>query len=144
MDANHRKILEMLAAEKISVADAERLMDKLTVPEKSEATAEAAPAALALPAAPAKSNGANPRYLRVVVNSHDGDNVNVRVPMALIRTGIKLGALMPKNAREAVEAQGVDLSNLGNLGLDELPAALAELNVDITDKSGDTVRVFCE
>lgn len=144
MDANHRKVLELLAAEKISVAEAERIIEKLAQPEKSAAEAGGAPAQTAASAAPAKSNGAHPRYLRVVVNSHDGDNVNVRVPMALIRTGIKLSALMPKNAREAVEAQGVDLSNLGNLGVDELPAALAELNVDITSSDGDKVRVFCE
>ena len=31
-----------------------------------------------------------PRFLRVVVDSPDRDQVNVRVPLAILRTGIKL------------------------------------------------------
>jgi len=85
-----------------------------------------------------------PKYLRVVVDSADGDKVNVRVPMSLIRTGLKLSSLMPADAAEAVLEKGIDLSALKNLDGEELVEALRELSVDVDSADGDKVRVFTE
>ena len=128
MKAERRQILEMLAEGKINAEDAERLMEKLS--EK--------------PAEGAGDAGGKPRYLRVVVDSNEGDKVNVRVPMALIRTGLKITTMLPPQANQRLAEHGVDLSGLGELESDDLIEALQELTVDVESAEGETVRVFCE
>jgi hypothetical protein len=138
MTAERRQILDMLAAGKITSEDAERLLAKL-----DEA---AVPEPRTTDAAPTKDGPAGPlpRYLRVLVDSADGDKVNVRVPLALVRTGIKLTALMPTEAAEKLHDKGVDLAHFTNMDAEELSDALRELSVDVDSEDGDTVRVFCE
>ncbi len=148
MDENSKKILEMLAEGKITAAEAERLLDKLGRVRPAEAEEapgaetpeEFVPAFTTAERTPPK----NPKYLRVLVHSEGGDKVNVRVPMALVKTGIRLGALMPEHARKELEGKGVDLSALSDLDGEALVQALAELTVDVESGSGDQVKVFCE
>jgi hypothetical protein len=126
------KILEMLAEGKISADEASALLEKVNSSESTEiSTSDNIGTGL-------------PRYLRVVVDSADGDKVNVKVPLSLIRTGIKLSALMPAEAAEAVKDQGIDLSMLRDLPTDDLIEALRELEVNVDSANGDTVRVFTE
>ena len=80
----------------------------------------------------------------MLVNSGDGDKVNIRVPLELVRTGMKLGAMLPQGAKEKLSAQGIDLSQLGGMEHDELLQALRELTVDVDAADGDEVRIFCE
>jgi hypothetical protein len=136
MNENYRKVLEMLAQGKLSAADAERILDKLPTGESASGPAIAA--------ARVSNKGTRPKFLRVLVETDEGDDVNVRVPMALVRTGVALAALLPKQARHAVESHGVDLSQLSRLGPDEIVEALEELSVDITDAEGNTVKIYCE
>ena len=82
------------------------------------------------------------KYLRVVVDGKD--KANIRVPIGLIRTGIKLTTLMPLSASEHLTEHGIDLSQFNNLDGDELMEALGELQVDVDSENGDSVRVFCE
>jgi len=128
------KILEMLAEGKISADEASALLEKVNSSESADSRE---------PERKETTTGL-PRYLRVVVDSADGDKVNVKVPMSLIRTGIKLSALMPADAAEAVKDQGIDLSLLRDLPTDELIEALKELEVNVDSANGDTVRVFTE
>jgi hypothetical protein len=86
----------------------------------------------------------NPRYLRIRINSDKGDRVNVRVPMALIRTGIGLSKLLPESARDSVQEQGIDLDGLSNLDADELVRALADMTIDVDSHDGAKVELFCE
>jgi hypothetical protein len=143
MSEERRKVLELLAAGTISAEEAERLLDKLGTPTRpeiphAETTDDpAAPSDDSAPRAPLK-------YLRVLVDSADGDNVNVRVPIALVRTGINLATMMPAHAGEKLEERGIDLSHLSELDGEELIEALRELQVDVNSSDGDTVRVFCE
>jgi len=129
MTEERRKILEMLAEGKISAEDAERLLDKI----------EAGPSSAA-PPPPRKKI----KWLLVCVDSDDGDKVNVRVPINLIRTGIKLGAILPRGASERIQASGIDLNDLSKLADEDLVEALADLHVDVNSEKGDTVRVYCE
>ena len=113
MGEERKKILEMLAEGKISAEDAERLLDKV------EAGPQPDPPDTSAPRDPAKL-----KYLRVHVDGNDGEKVDVRIPLALIRTGIKLTAVMPDNVNETLGEKGVDLSRLSELAGDELaPAA---------------------
>jgi len=133
MNEERKKILEMLADGKIKAEDAERLLDKL------EAGSGSAPSEPHEPGRPRKI-----KWLLVRVDSNDGDKVNVRVPISLIRTGIKLGAILPKGASERIRAAGIDLSDLNSMADEELVEALADLHVDVNSEDGDVVRICCE
>ena len=86
MNEERTKILEMLKDGKIGVADAEKLLAALS----SGAAGDE----------PRAAGAAKPRYLRVQVEPGPGseskDKVNIRVPMKLIRAGLKLAAFIPK------------------------------------------------
>jgi hypothetical protein len=163
MSDNQKKILEMLANKKISVDEAYRLLSAL----KAE------------PGAPESTGGpevkARPKakYLHVHVHGRgrkdddddedaDGDDddddddddgraevVNIRVPMSLIRSGMKLSSLLPGEAREkvtsALHEKGInlDMRNMKPEDLDELIEALGELEVNVVNGK-ETVRVFVE
>lgn len=139
MDSERRRVLEMLAEGKVSANDAERLLEKLD----GSGAGDAPGAGGAAEAAEApKANGRAPlKYLRVLVDSADGDKVNVRVPLGLLRTGVSLAMLLPAVAGEKLSENGIDLSNLSG---DALVEELRELTVDVDSAKGDTVRVFCE
>ena len=147
MAENQKKILEMLADKKISVDEAHRLLSVLE-PEgsarQSTATADTA-------------GTTTPKYLRVTVqpspgheHDHDAERVNVRVPMALIRSGMKLTSLLPTEATEKVsdalreKGMDFDMRNLKPQDLDELIEALTDLEVDVASSDGEIVKVFVE
>ncbi len=142
MNENRRQILEMLSAGKITADEAERLISAV---EKE-------------PSAGPEANGSEPRpktkpkYIRVVVDDNGkgtGTKANIRVPMQLLRSGVKLAALLPVQARDhvnsALHEHGVafDLSQIKPENLEELVDQLDELTVDVDDKDVK-VRVFCE
>jgi len=136
MSMETKKVLEMLAAGKITPEDAERLLDKLaTAKEVPEGTP---------PEAPESTGAATPRkYLRILVNG-DGKDVNVRVPLSFVRTGVGLMAVLPPRVAEKLNDKGFDLSFLKDLKGDELNEALNTLNINIDSSDGKHVRVFCE
>ncbi|MGD8412880.1 MAG: hypothetical protein PVF33_01535 [Candidatus Latescibacterota bacterium] len=133
MNEERKQILTMLADGKITAEEAERLMDKIESGESRKNPVSTPPA-----------QGGKLKYLRVLVDSADGDKVNIRVPLALIRTGIKLAAVLPNDVNEKLGEKGVDLGKLSELDGDELYETLNELQVDVDAGNGDTVRVFCE
>lgn len=133
MNEERKKILEMLSEGKITAEEAERLLDKIA------GASSTGPRADRKPGEPFKI-----KWLLVHVDGKDGDKVNVRVPINLIRTGIKLGAILPTGAAERIKASGFDLNELNTLADEELVEALADLHVDINSEDGDVVRVYCE
>ena len=144
MSENRTRILEMLAENKITVDEAERLLAVAGNEEKIETTYT--------PASTTKNQA--PKFLRVVVEpgpgegAEDVDKVNVRVPMNLIRAGMKLTSLIPPQASdkmtEAMREKGVDfdLRNMKPEDLEDLINALSDLEVDVDGKT--KVRVFAE
>ncbi len=77
--------------------------------------------------------------------------VNVRVPMQLLRAGVKLAGLIPASAlhqaNDAIRKQGVpvDLTQIKPENLEEIIDQLNDLTVDVDQqKGGVKVRVFCE
>ncbi len=144
MNEDRRQILQMLSDGKVTADEAERLFAAL----------EAGPRPLESPGGAVRA-GARPKYLRVVVDAEDPNHpngqtkVNVRVPMQLLRAGVRLGALIPAHARdranEAMREHGVqfDLSQLKPENLEDLIEQLNELTVDV-DQEKTKVRVFCE
>jgi SHOCT-like protein len=146
MTENRRQVLEMLAEGKVTAEQAERLMAAL---ERDEAGGISSVATQARPVSKV-------RFLRVVVDGvEDGGplKVNVRVPLQLLRAGVRLASLIPSAAQgpvnEALRKEGIaiDLTQIKPENLEDLIDSLDELTVDVVvnDKS-DTikVRVFCE
>jgi hypothetical protein len=84
-------------------------------------------------------------------HGHNGSptKVNIRVPMQLLRAGVRLGALIPREARdranEALREKGVqfDLNQIKPENLEELIEQLNDLEVNV-DEDRAKVRVFCE
>jgi hypothetical protein len=145
MSEDRRSILGMLAEGKITTDEAERLLAALDR-EPARAAGGAEPASAA-------SNRPPPKYLRVAVDTEDGyegpTKVNVRVPMQLLRAGVRLSSIIPPHAREkvneAMARNGVpfDINAVRPENLEELIEQLADLTVDV-DQEKTKVRVFCE
>jgi hypothetical protein len=84
------------------------------------------------------------RFLRVVVDSPDRDQVNVRVPLAFLRAGMKLFGVIPPHVSAKLAEQGIDLAALRDLKGGELVDELKDLHVDVDSKNGEKVRIYCE
>lgn len=154
MNENRRQILEMLAAGKLTADEAERLLAALE-PE----TASAGGAGASNAGVRGTATKAAPKYLRVLVEADESmtgnkglTTVNVRVPMQLLRAGVRLAALIPQQAHnqldQALSSHGVPLtvSQIKPENLEELIDHLEDLTVDVDGKEGNQtkVRVFCE
>ena len=146
MTENRRQILDMLAEGKITVDEAERLLGLVEAPAGGGSGGADA----------GETRKTPPRYLRVVVEpGPDGSEeqnrqrVNVRIPMDLIRAGVKLAALIPTDAIDKVNEKlqqrgmGVDLSSLKAEGLEQMLEAMADLEIDVQDGK-QQVRVYME
>lgn len=136
MSAERKKVLEMLAEGKITAEDAARLLDKLAACGADPGAAEEQ-ARKESPSQPQKQ-----RYLRIVVDSPDRDQVNVRIPLAFLRTGIL--AVLPARVNEKLAEKGIDLSAFAGLKGQDLTDALQDLNLDVDARDGKKVRIFCE
>jgi len=136
MNEERKKILEMLQQGKITVEEAEKLLAALLSPEESKSEAQ-------------KSTC---KYLRVVVEpgpqSEDRDRVNIRVPMKLIRAGLKWAAFVPKHAHssinKALHEKGIemDFAQITSEDIEELVSQLDDLTVEVEGK--EKVRICCE
>jgi hypothetical protein len=141
MNEHRRRILDMLAEGRVTADEAERLIAALEEPAESAAS----------------QPGGSPKYLRVVVDSEEGagidtpKKVNIRVPLQLLRAGVRLAGVMPEHARERVNQKlrekgiAFDISQLKPENIEELIAQLNDLSVDVDAANGHKrVRVFCE
>jgi hypothetical protein len=139
MSVERRKVLELLAAGKITAEEAEKLLSKLDSLSNSEPKEQSKP-----------SDSAEPtnkplRYLRVEVEKPGGnENVNVRIPLSFLRAGSGLHVLLPQRVQEKLAATGIDVSSLSRLRGQELQNALQQLDIHVDESGGKRVRIFCE
>jgi hypothetical protein len=167
-----RRILDLLAQGKVTADEAEQLISAINQPQEA-ATSVGETAAPGAPPAEKKA----PKWLRVVVfkvrpedagdagaprdevNLHLGQagsftvgrarkgEVNVRIPLALVRAGMKLGAMMPGVAGEQVNRHmrehGIDLSKIDPAHIEDVMKELGDMTIDVDDGKNQ-VRVFCE
>ena len=143
MSDNRKRILEMVAEKKISVDEAAKL---LAVTEEPSYSSESAGSA-------ETGSKNSPKYLRVTIRpcpgSENVDRVNVRIPLSLVRAGVKLTSLIPNEAADKVDSAlkekgvGFNLKNLKEEDLELLIDALSDLEVDIEGGTGK-VNVFTE
>lgn len=160
MTENKKKILEMLAQNKISADEAYRLLSAVDSEEGGHGNAGYENTGSKGTAVKAK-----PKYLRVTVTPsaegtssgkgnlfQDGNvgRVNVRVPMSLIRAGIKLTSLIPPEALDkannALREKGInfDVRNIKSEDIEGLIEALGDMEIDVEGAKGEKVKVFVE
>jgi hypothetical protein len=133
MSQEMRQVLEMLSSGKVTVQEAEQLLKAVAAPE------------------PTEGRPIQPRYFRILVNkpARDGkkaENVNIRVPMSVVRGGLRLGALFPgmlgKKKIQLDNGTELDLSKIHYTDLEAMIKDIGELSVDV---DGDAqVRIRCE
>ena len=147
MSENRKRILDMLSQGKITVDEAERLLTTMEQPGAGGTGFFAA----------GETSKDERKYLRVVVEPNldagpevEQTRVNIRVPMALIRAGVKLTSLIPSNAttkiNEELRKSGVDfdVSSIKTENLEELVDAMKDLEIDVQGGSEGKVKVYFE
>jgi hypothetical protein len=162
MGEDRNRILDLLASSKITADEAARLLDALETPVAPTSDADTGPKTSGkgtwpkfLAGAGARTGGkagggAAPKYMYVKVVSVKGDNVNVKIPLNLVRAGLKLTSLIPQPARDQMnkamldKGMSFDLNNFKPEDLDDLIEALREMEIDVDSNNGDKVRVYAE
>lgn len=150
MSENQKKILQMLADGKINVEEAQRLLALVNTPgEESAGSGNAGQKSKSLP-----------RYIRVIVEPKEGSSgeegrherhgkVNIRVPLNLIRAGMKFATLMPSETAEHVDRAfkekglAFDIKHFKEEDLQQFISALEDSVIDV-DNDKETVRIYAE
>ena len=143
MTENRRQVLDMLAQGKISVEEAERLLSLVDQPAGADVggteTRDARQPA--------------PKYLRVVIGDIDdpqSKHLNIRIPMALFRAGVRLASVLPSDAtskiNEKLKEKGIpiDLGKIKGEDLEDLVNSLSDLQVDVQGDGKEKVRIYVE
>lgn len=138
MSSETERILKLVAEGKISTAEAELLIDAL-----SKRNAATAPANDVAPVP--KAN-----YICIKVNSAKKDKVDMRIPLGLLRAGMKFTSLMPPNVMDKINStmheKGVpfNMNNLGKENVEVLIQSLSKMELNVNSKNGDNVQIYCE
>jgi Fe-S-cluster formation regulator IscX/YfhJ len=140
MSDSQKRILDMLDQGKISADEAQKLLAAIGAGGDE----------------PKSTPPRDAKYLRVVIypdpdspKNDDVKKVNVRIPLSLIRAGIKFTSLIPADAsgqiNAALKEKGIDFDvrNLKPEDLEELIMALHDLEVDIQNGQ-EKVHVYVE
>jgi hypothetical protein len=124
-----KKILEMLKKGKITVEEAERLLNALGLDSEKSVKK----------VTPAPGKGVKGK-LRIEIDSNDGDKVRIAVPL---RMAAMIKGMIPNQAKEQMSADGVDINTILE-GLNEGLDFADEDIVNIQSSDGDTVRIYVE
>jgi hypothetical protein len=143
MSDDTRRVLDLLAQGKVTVEEADRLLRAITGDQPPRQEAGAPPA-----------DRPKLRWVRIAVHKaakdgHRDKDVNIRVPIAIVRSGMRLGALIPGMAGEQVSARlrerglDIDFSKLDAAAIEEVLKELGDTNIEI-DSGRAQVRITCE
>ncbi len=132
-----REILDKLAAGEMDAEEAERRLGGL-------------PEVVDQPSGDDEPKDAS-KYLRIIVEGADAGEpmLNLRVPMNIVRAGVKLGAMLPEPTREKMSeklrAKGifVDPFELAATDMDTFIETLSGLEIEAEGRRA-TLRVFVD
>ena len=147
-----RRILDMLSQGKITVDEADRLLKALTAERPAEtATADTA-----------TDGGPGVRWIRINIHkpakdqTHRPKDVNIRVPIAVVKGGMRLGAIIAtcagEKAAQRMKERGLDLdlstingdlSKMNGAEFDAFMKSLDDMNIEIDDGRSQ-VRITAE
>ncbi len=140
MSDETKRVLEMVAAGKITVDEGERLLGVLGAGQSASPL-------------PPEAERPVPRFLKMEAGAtgKDGkdEGFRMRVPLDLIRAGIKMRALIPKAKRdkinEKLREKGIedDVFEMSNDQIDTLIRSLGELELEAGDGDG-SFRLYLE
>lgn len=145
MGEDRTRILGMLAEGKITAEEADVLLDSLGTRAEAAPSAAATSTSANWPTGPTGTT--SPKFMYVKISG--SDQVDVKVPLSLLRAGLKLTSLIPNQAMDQIsESMGehgmsLDFNNLKPEDIEELIANLGEMEVNIQSADGDNIRVFC-
>jgi hypothetical protein len=147
-----RRILDLLQEGKITVDEADRLIKALTADRPPETAA----------ADTATGGPERVRWIRINIQKpangagHQAKNVNIRVPIAIVKGGMRLGAIIGtfagEKAARRMKAEGLDidlakissdLSQMNGPEFDEFLRSLNDTNIEIDDGKSQ-VRITAE
>ena len=149
MTTDTRRILDLLTQGKVTVEEAARLIDATRA--QAGAPGDDAPV----------GERPNPRWIRinVVKPAKEGKRekeVNIRVPIAVVKGGMRLGAIIAtfagEKAAQRMKDRGIDLdlskingdfSRMNGAEFDAFMKSLDETHIDIDDGKSQ-VRITCE
>ncbi|MCP4684081.1 MAG: DUF2089 domain-containing protein [bacterium] len=147
MSEQRKQILQMLAKGKITADEADRLLAALESKDKpgSEEAGDGATGG--------EARTKKPSFLHVSVHggSHghrNHENVDIKIPVMLLKAGVKLGSLVPEGTRSKFHAHlhdhgmDFDLNNLDSEKLDGLLKALAESPIEIV-ADNEVINIRC-
>ncbi len=138
MGENQKRILQMLAEGKITVEEASRLLSLIGV--ESWETKDSV-----------KGTKSDAKYLYIQVKPKEGQEsqknarVNVRVPVSLIRAGMKLKALIPPQAADDINKglkdKGIafDIKNLKDEDVEQLVDALRNTEIYVDSAEAEII-----
>jgi hypothetical protein len=139
MSSETKRVLEMVGAGKITVDEGERLLDAL-------GAGQTAPP-------PLEAGRPLPRFLKMEAGAtgKDGkdEGFRMRVPLDLLRAGIKMRALIPETKRdkinEKLREKGIegDIFEMSDDQIDTLIRSLGELEIEAGDGEG-SFRLYLE
>jgi hypothetical protein len=142
MSDETRRVLDLLAQGKITVDEADQLLRALS---NQPSRADVPPAGDVPPA--------KPRFIRIHVHKpgregREAKDVNIRVPMSIVRGGMRLGTMIPGlqdhvYARLRERGMDIDLAKLDPAVLESMLSELGEVNIDVSG-TGEQVRITCE
>jgi len=145
MNEEMRRVLAMLADGKISVKNAEEVIEALNTPPPRDEDDEYA----------WQPEPIRPQFLRIRMHRPPSDgrlgkDVNIRVPIAVVCSGVRLGMLMPGlghriNARLRARGVDFDLGRVNEEQIESLLSRLGQLTIDVNE--GDQqkqLRITCE
>jgi hypothetical protein len=148
MSAETKKVLEILAAGKISTEDAERLLDKISgataATSATGSQSSAAATSTGGAAAPNAANAKRPRYLRIQVERPGREGTSIRVPIPFVRNGRHWMAILPERVSDKLREHGIDFCSLEAMSDEDFQRTLGQMNVDVESDGGKRVRIYCE
>ena len=136
MSEERRRILKMLAEGKITAEEADKLLETLERSAEKSRT---------------EKGDKSPKFFVVKVSpkNHRGDKVDIKIPMALLRAGVKMSSVLPFEVRERVgdklkdKGLNIDLKDIDAGNIEGIFAALTETSIDI-DEEDELVKIYCE
>jgi hypothetical protein len=145
MSEQKRQILQMLTEGKINTDEAERLLSAL---ETESGTSYKMQVSKTEP-----ENGHKPKFLHIKVQSEPGgnhkhENVDVKIPLVLLKAGMKLHSIVPEKTKSKINAHlaekgfGFDLNQIDAEHIDSIIQALTESSIDI-EADQEKIKIYC-
>lgn len=151
MNEERGRILKMLGEGKITADEAGALLDAIEKQDRTD-DVEVSNSGTDADSENEKKQTKKPKFLRIIVEpkyNGSGDKVNIRIPMMLLRAGVKLTSIVPGKTRDKINDKmkekgiDIDLNNLDSKSLDEIVTGLGSMCIEVDDDK-EKVKIFCE